>query len=288
MKSLSNILMVVVVFASTVSLAFAQNQNITQVNVKINGVCHICKAAIEKAGNVKNTAQVNWNEHNKRAAISYNKAKTNINEILKRIALAGYDNELYLAPEQAYANLADCCKYKRDNKQENLDKQPTHHSAATVTVLHHQETDKADPKNDALKTVSDNYFALADALVKTDKSLAATKSKQLLNALNMVTTPNKNIQTAWSKHSKKIMSLAEQISKSKNITQQRSLFHYLSTGMYELLKAADYEHNLYYMHCPMFDKGKGANWLSKEKEIKNPYYGSQMLTCGNIKETINE
>jgi hypothetical protein len=36
----------------------------------------------------------------------------------------------------------------------------------------------------------------------------------------------------------------------------------------------------------MFNDGKGANWLSKENAIKNPYYGSSMLSCGKTTETI--
>jgi len=36
----------------------------------------------------------------------------------------------------------------------------------------------------------------------------------------------------------------------------------------------------------MFNNGKGANWLSKEPAIQNPYYGNKMLTCGSVTETI--
>lgn len=36
----------------------------------------------------------------------------------------------------------------------------------------------------------------------------------------------------------------------------------------------------------MANDGKSANWLSKENPIKNPYYDSQMLTCGKTVETI--
>lgn len=56
--------------------------------------------------------------------------------------------------------------------------------------------------------------------------------------------------------------------------------------MYELIKVSKQEKPVYYQHCPMANKGKGANWLSKENAIKNPYYGSQMLTCGSTVETI--
>ena len=56
--------------------------------------------------------------------------------------------------------------------------------------------------------------------------------------------------------------------------------------MYELIKVSKPKDAVYYQHCPMYNNGKGANWLSKESAIKNPYYGSQMLTCGSTVETI--
>jgi hypothetical protein len=39
---------------------------------------------------------------------------------------------------------------------------------------------------------------------------------------------------------------------------------------------------VYQDYCPM----KKAYWLSSEAAIKNPYYGSQMLSCGKINDTI--
>ena len=43
---------------------------------------------------------------------------------------------------------------------------------------------------------------------------------------------------------------------------------------------------IYYQFCPMARNGAGAYWLSAVKEIKNPYYGEAMLTCGENKEVI--
>ena len=56
--------------------------------------------------------------------------------------------------------------------------------------------------------------------------------------------------------------------------------------IYSLIKVAKYEVPVYFQHCPMYNDGKGANWLSKENAVKNPYYGSMMLTCGKTVETI--
>jgi hypothetical protein len=32
----------------------------------------------------------------------------------------------------------------------------------------------------------------------------------------------------------------------------------------------------------MYNQGKNGYWISEIKDIKNPYYGSEMLTCGGI------
>lgn len=60
----------------------------------------------------------------------------------------------------------------------------------------------------------------------------------------------------------------------------------LSKNMYGLMKAAKFEQPIYYQFCPMANDRKVANWLSKDKTIKNPYYGSEMLSCGKTVETI--
>jgi hypothetical protein len=37
-------------------------------------------------------------------------------------------------------------------------------------------------------------------------------------------------------------------------------------------------------YCPM----KKASWLSDSKDIRNPYYGANMLDCGSVKTTIKK
>ncbi|PUZ24953.1 hypothetical protein DCC81_11590 [Chitinophaga parva] len=52
-----------------------------------------------------------------------------------------------------------------------------------------------------------------------------------------------------------------------------------------MAKAAKKELPVYYQHCPMYNSGKGVNWLTKENTIKNLYYSSQMIVplkyCSN-------
>lgn len=71
-----------------------------------------------------------------------------------------------------------------------------------------------------------------------------------------------------------------------NIKHQREHFDMLSKDIYQLVKTFGGGQKLYYDHCPMYNDGKGANWISETREIKNPYYGKAMSTCGSVKEEL--
>lgn len=111
-----------ILMAITVLLSFtavnAQIKNATTESVKIYGNCAMCKSTIEKAGNINKVAQVDWNNDTKMATLTYDPSKTNQDEILKRIALAGYDSDQFLAPDDAYSKLSGCCQYDRVKKLE--------------------------------------------------------------------------------------------------------------------------------------------------------------------------
>lgn len=71
-----------------------------------------------------------------------------------------------------------------------------------------------------------------------------------------------------------------------NIKHQREHFDMLSKDMYDLVKAFGAGRTLYQDYCPMYNDNKGATWLSETKEIKNPYLGKDMDTCGSVKEEL--
>lgn len=99
----------------SVTFANAQSKNSVTETVKINGNCGMCKKTIETAANTK-TAKLKWDVNTKTATVTYNPKKTNSNEILKRVADAGYDNEKFTAPDATYDKLHECCQYDRESK----------------------------------------------------------------------------------------------------------------------------------------------------------------------------
>jgi hypothetical protein len=85
-----------------------------------------------------------------------------------------------------------------------------------------------------------------------------------------------------------LASTAAQITGAKDIETQRTIFASLSDQFIALLKESGLESGeLYVAHCPMALNDKGAQWVSNSKEIRNPYYGESMLTCGSVKETLD-
>jgi DNA-binding transcriptional regulator WhiA len=73
------------------------------------------------------------------------------------------------------------------------------------------------------------------------------------------------------------------MSETKDLKKQREYFASFSTNMIAVAKAVKLSDKpVYHAYCPM----KKASWLSSEKAIKNPYYGSSMLTCGEVTGTI--
>jgi hypothetical protein len=175
-------------------------------------------------------------------------------------------------------------QYERINKkaifQTELSKEHSMHNQETV-VEKKQEVNQ-------LKTIFENYFTFKDALVKSDGKLTTILANDLLTNFNLVKMDKLSSEehTVWMKVMSSIKSNSEKIAATTSIEKQRIVFMDLSANFYDLLKVSKQESAIYYQNCPMYNDGKGANWLSKESTIKNPYYGSQMLTCGKTLETI--
>lgn len=71
------------------------------------------------------------------------------------------------------------------------------------------------------------------------------------------------------------------------LAHQREHFVMLSKDIADLVKTfGNGGQTLYKDFCPMANDGKGAVWISEMKEIKNPYFGKALPTCGSVKETI--
>jgi Cu(I)/Ag(I) efflux system membrane fusion protein len=61
----------------------------------------------------------------------------------------------------------------------------------------------------------------------------------------------------------------------------------ISAGLFDLVRTVRYDkEKIYLLHCPMAFNNTGADWLSNATEIKNPYFGKDMLTCGEVRDSV--
>jgi len=276
---------IMAVLLVTATATQAQIKNAQTATVKVYGNCGMCETTIEKAGSKAKTSKTDWNEETGMAVITYDAKKTSLDAVLKNIALVGYDNANHLAPNEVYDKLHGCCKYDREKKTDAVPAAGNpHHQAAQG----HGADAAAVLSASKLSEIYNQYFSLKDALVATDAAAASASAASLLAALNVVDMQKLQSKEhdSWMKVQQNLKEDAGKIKSSQDISQQRTFFSSLSTNMYDLIKVASPGQSVYLQFCPMASQGKGASWLSKEKTVKNPYYGSQMLSCGKTVETI--
>ena len=122
--------------------------------------------------------------------------------------------------------------------------------------------------------ILDHYISLKNALVSGNGKEASSHIAALYNTVKE--EANFPQKAALLKSSEKLQKSGDSIEK------QRAALNDVSIAMWDLVKGSENaDEPVYYQYCPM----KKAYWLSYEKEIKNPYYGSSMLTGGKVVET---
>ncbi|HMJ47630.1 MAG TPA: DUF3347 domain-containing protein [Ferruginibacter sp.] len=141
----------------------------------------------------------------------------------------------------------------------------------------------------SIKPLIDHYLEMKNALANDNGKEAAAHGTALNLAIeelgkSPLTADQKKIYDDAAidakEHSEHIAS------NGSKIAHQREHFDMLSTDIYDMVKAFGAGTVLYKDYCPMYNNKKGAIWLSGVNEIKNPYYGNKMLTCGIVKEEI--
>ncbi len=137
--------------------------------------------------------------------------------------------------------------------------------------------------------VLDQYFELKDALVETDSVNSIKNAKLLIAKFDAVNTNNlpDSMSNYWKEQIDIIELILQKIISAQSIKHQRTEFYALSEDMLELYRKLGLKEKVVYKQfCPMAFDDKGAFWLSNSDDILNPYFGSEMLHCGEVQEKI--
>jgi Cu(I)/Ag(I) efflux system membrane fusion protein len=138
------------------------------------------------------------------------------------------------------------------------------------------------------ENILSQYIFLKDELVNGNAQKAKEATQELSKAINLFSTDNlpSSAKAEFTNLQKEIIGLCLQITAIDKIDIQRKHFILLSEQMIVFAKMFGSKSEVYVQHCPMANNDKGATWLSFQQEIRNPYYGDMMLSCGEVKETI--
>lgn len=172
------------------------------------------------------------------------------------------------------------------------------HGSAPSNQLHVDEHSKEAPKNltiskEAKRTLEPLYIAYLewkDELTNDNFDKAQKKAENMKLALEKVdiTLFKGDTHTAWMNAQSQLSNGLQHVMHQSNIKDLRETFRLVSTHMVELTTMFNpFPKTLFVQHCPMANSNKGADWLSTQKEIRNPYFGSSMLTCGEVTKEIN-
>lgn len=141
---------------------------------------------------------------------------------------------------------------------------------SNVNLNDTETTEQADFKNEKSALLFNNYLAIKAAMVNTNNIAITTASKKLI--------ANFNTNESY----KKAHDVAVLIAYEKDIDKQREFFVGLTNEVTEILKSQISHGKVIQQFCPMAFNGKGGYWLSNSSEIRNPYFGNEMLSCGVV------
>lgn len=135
--------------------------------------------------------------------------------------------------------------------------------------------------------IVNDYLQLKDALVADNTEEAAKAGEGLVKAFEGfdMSEYEEGQQQELTEIIEDAKEHAEHITMS-DIAHQREHFDILSVDLADMLKITGSPKPLYQQFCPMYNSNKGAIWLSASEEIRNPYFGQSMLTCGEVQKEI--
>jgi hypothetical protein len=177
---------------------------------------------------------------------------------------------ILLATLFCYASISSFAQHDHSSHQKqtsNSNKEATNQAAVTDRSSQQQ-----------LSQLLSIYYNIKNALVTGDVGSAASNANEFLKTVNSV-----DFKVISEGNAHILAKDAGKISRTKDLKKQREHFAGFSSNMAAVAKALKLGNQpIYLQYCPM----KKASWLSSEKQIRNPYYGSSMLTCGEVAETL--
>lgn len=138
------------------------------------------------------------------------------------------------------------------------------------------------------------YYAVKDALVAGDTVKAGTAARELASAADGLKLDELKGDTSGAikltakDYAGTISGSAQALAKEKDLKAKRTEFKMIAESVYSIFRTVKYTgHKIYWHYCPMAFDNQGAYWVNADTTIRNPYFGSEMLECGSVEDSLD-
>jgi len=153
----------------------------------------------------------------------------------------------------------------------------------------HPSGEVAPAFKEQLQNVYSAYILMKNAFVASDAKEVKTEAEKVQTRLLAVDMEGVtgDLHMKWMNLLGTLKSEVSNIINTGDLAEQRLAFAAFNDAFYNTLELFGLESGtVYYQYCPMANGDKGAFWLSEVNEIRNPYFGDEMLNCGETRETF--
>jgi len=294
MKKIGIVLGIMTILIALTGCVSNKIKNSVTQTATVKGNCGMCKNNIERAGTEAKISLVKWSAEEQLATITYNPQKTTKSKILRKIADAGYSNELFEADLETYSKLPNCCQYSRKQSEKSPDEEaggkPHNHGSHNHDEIYMSRATEIDRmEKTGLEWLYVGCYKLTNSLIINDKTKAADYAGSIYRGIETVqdSTIDKKAILTWNLFKLVIQADASGIANSKDLADQRKQLSRLSQNVFALMKVHK-PTSSYYLKTCVYNGGMLNNsydWISKDEENKTNPYGFTDL-CGVVRDRI--
>ncbi len=139
----------------------------------------------------------------------------------------------------------------------------------------------------------EDYYSLKDDLVAEKDTaginVSAKKLRRSVDSLHLAELKaDSNIVSTAKTYTLGMSDEITGLLGETNIENKRKSFQILSDQLYDLVRTVQYSGSvIYHDFCPMAFNDQGAYWLSNSAGIRNPYIPKKMISCGEVRDSID-
>lgn len=158
----------------------------------------------------------------------------------------------------------------------------------------------SDGFNISANKMMDSYYTMVESFVVWDSVAVAKQAADLKAAMDSVKMDDFKKDTVIYETAVSALGNAKAeldgLLQDSAFEEKKMALNSLTQYVYDFLRTVHYDQTkIYFQECYMaFGEDQPGNWLSKTREVRNPYQGTThpihkatMLTCGGPKDTLN-